>query len=202
MPFTGLLYKRPSCSILGYKSDQMKNASFLILLLLCLEVSAQGVFTNQTNSAIEKVLQDFPNQFRNIMGNVLLQNQESVNYHSYIQIPGAISCVVTRYHANKEALCWKAELFESGDFHEAKEKYKDLYTQIRNTIIKIEGEKPYILNGQYEIPAEQKSFHSVVFNMLPSVGGMQKVKVELSMSRQGSSWKIGLLIYDQENTIL
>ena len=180
----------------------MKTAGFLILLLLCLDVSAQSVFTNQTNSAIEKVLRDFPNQFRNIKGNIVLQNQETINYQSHIQIPGAISCVVTSFHSNKQALCWKAELFETAHFQEAKDKYKDLYTQIRNTIIKIEGEKPYILNGQYEIPGEQKRLHSVVFNMLPAVGGMQKVKVELSMVRQGSSWKIGLLIYDQQNTIL
>ena len=94
---------------------------------------------------------------------------------------------------------WKAELYESASFSEAKDKYQDLFGQIRNTIIKIEGEKPYILNGQYQIPAEQKRSHSVVFNMLPSVGGMQHVKVELLLVREGTSWKINLVIYDQDN---
>lgn len=172
----------------------MKNASFLLLLLLSLRVTAQGVFTNQTNSAIEKVIRDYPNQFRNIKGSVLLENGESINYQSNIQIPGAISCVVARYQSS---LYWKAELFESADFHDAKARYSALFGQIRNTIIKIEGEKPYILNGQYEIPVEQKRFHSVVFNMLPAVGGMQKVKVELSLVRQVNTWKINLVIYDQ-----
>ncbi|HEX6180714.1 MAG TPA: hypothetical protein VFZ47_05670 [Chitinophagaceae bacterium] len=177
----------------------MKNASFLILLLLSLGAAAQSVFTNQTNSAIEKVIRDFPNQFRNIKGTVLLENHQSVNYQSNIQIPGAISCMVTQHHSNKESLSWKAELFQFENFHEAKNKYQDLFGQIRNTIVKIEGEKPYILNGQYEIPAEQRRSQSVVFNMLPSVGGMQNVKVELMLIREGSAWKISLAIYDDNS---
>ena len=177
----------------------MKNASFLVLLLLCLEASSQGVFANQTNAAIEKVIRDYPNQFRNIKGSMLVESPESINYQSHIQIPGAISCIVTHYSASsKEALCWKAELFESASFQEAKSRYQELFSQIKNTIIKIEGEKPYILNGQYEIPAEQKRFHSVVFNMLPSVGGLQKMKVELSLVRQANAWKVNLQIYDQD----
>ena len=194
------MYKRQACVILEVtNSDQMKNLGFFLPLLLCLDVTGQSVFTNQTNAAIEKVIRDYPNQFRNIRGSLLLESQESTNYQSHIQIPGALSCVVTRYNvSNKSALAWKAELFESSSFHEAKEKYQDLFAQIRNTIIKIEGEKPYILNGQYEIPAQEKRFHSVVFNMLPAVGGMQKVKVELSLVRQSSAWKVNILIYDQD----
>ena len=134
----------------------MKNVSFFLLLLLSLDGTAQSVFANQTNSAIEKVIRDFPNQFRNIKGIVLLENKQSINYQSNIEIPGAISCVVTQHHSNKESLSWKAELFQSGNFQEAKNKYQALYGQIRNSIVKIEGEKPYILNGPYEIPGEHK----------------------------------------------
>ena len=177
----------------------MKNASFLVLLLLSLDAAAQGVFSNQTNSAIEKVIRDLPNQFRNIKGTVLLENRQSVNYQSNIQIPGSISCVVTQYHSSKESLSWKAELFQSESFAEAKEKYENIFGQIRNTIVKIEGEKPYILNGQYEIPAEQKRSHSVVLNMLPSVGGMQNVKVELMLIRDNTAWKITLAIYEDNS---
>jgi hypothetical protein len=55
----------------------MKNVSLLILMFACLNSSAQGVFTNQTNAAIEKVIQDYPNQFKNITGPLLLEKQQS-----------------------------------------------------------------------------------------------------------------------------
>ena len=177
----------------------MKNAGLFLLLVLSVHVHAQGVFSNNTNAAIEKVIQDYPNQFRNIKGQPLMENSQIVNYESNIRIPGALSCMVTKYNLSKTAaMTWKAELLEVQSFQEAKARYKELYGQIRNSIVRIEGEKPYILNGQYEIPSEQKRFHSVVFNMLPSVGEMQKLKVELSLTQQSGMWKIALVIYDQD----
>ena len=176
----------------------MKNVSLLILLLVCLNVSAQGVFTNQTNSAIEKVIQDYPNQFRNITGVLLMEKQQTADYQSNIQIPGALSCQVIKYNASKKELCWRAELLQTEKFEDARLLYKDIYNQIRNSIVKIEGEKPYILNGQYEIPDERKRFHSVVFNMLPSVGEMQKLKVQLSLVQVASVWKVVVVVHDQD----
>ena len=176
----------------------MKNVSLLILLFVCLKVSAQGVFTNQTNSAIEKVIQDYPNQFRNITGAMLVEKQQTIDYQSNIQIPGAISCQVIKYSSARPTLYWRAELMQTGSFDEARSLYKDIYNQVRNSIIKIEGEKPYILNGQYDIPDERKRFHSVVFSMLPSVGELQKVKVELSLVQQSAKWKVVIAVHDQD----
>jgi hypothetical protein len=177
----------------------MKNVSLLILLLVCLKVSAQGVFANQTNSAIEKVIQDYPNQFKNITGALLTEKRETADYQSNIQIPGAISCQVIKYNSSKKELCWRAELVQSISFEEARGVYKEMYNQIRNSIVKIEGEKPYILNGQYDIPDERKRVHSVVFSMLPSVGEMQRVKVELSLVQQGAAvWKVVIVVHDQD----
>ena len=176
----------------------MKNAGLLLLLLICLETTAQSVFTNHTNQAIEKVIRDYPNQFRNIQGSVLQEGQQATNYQSNIQIPGALSCVISKSNfSNRDAMSWKADLYESASFQEMKERYTGLYNQIRNSIIKIEGEKPYILNGQYEVPDQRKRAQSVVFSMLPAVGEMQKLKVELSLYQQGSVWRVSLLIYDQ-----
>jgi hypothetical protein len=174
---------------------------FILLLLLHLYAPAQGVFTNNTNTAIEQVIQDIPNQLKNIRGEVLTEGQQTTDYESQVKIPGARSCVITRFSvAKKEAHCWKATLFESASFQEARGTYKELYSQIKNSIIRIQGEKPYILNGQYEMPQESKRYHSTVFVMLPSVGQMQKVKVELSLQQFSSGWKVSLLIYDQDRS--
>jgi hypothetical protein len=164
-----------------------------------MEVSAQGVFTNQTNSAIEKVIQDYPNQFRNITGALLVEKQQTADYRSNIQIPGAISCQVIKYSSGNSALCWRAELIQTGNFDEARSLYKDIYNQVRNSIIKIEGEKPYILNGQYDIPDQRRRFQSVVFNMLPAVGELQKLKVELSLVQQSATWKVIIVVHDQDS---
>ncbi len=116
----------------------MKTAiplSFLVFVTL--ELPAQGVFSNETNIALEKVIQDYPNRFNNIKGAILLEDPRVTNYESSVKIPGSLSCVVTLINGQRQTVSWRAELFDSGNFNEARNKYKEFYNQIRNTIIKI-----------------------------------------------------------------
>jgi hypothetical protein len=175
----------------------MKTVILAIIVVACsVDLSAQGVFSNATNTALEKVIQDYPNQFRNIKGSVLIQNAQATDFESSIKIPGSISCIVSQSNSSRKTMSWKAELVTSSNFSEASTKYTDLYNQIKNTIIKIQGSKPYILNGQYAAPEKSKSYQAVVFDMLPSAGELQKIKVEISLEQVGSNWKLQLSIYD------
>ncbi len=178
----------------------MKNATIaLFLLLASFRLSAQDVFANQTTSALEKVLRDFPNQFKNIKGALIIQNPQAIDYESNIRIPGSLSCIVTRHNSGKkEVVSWKADLFEFEEFGQAFSKYKELFGQIKNTIIKVEGEKPYILNGHFKNPEESKRFHSILFQLIPSTGQLQNVKVELVMQYQMPLWKLAILVYDRD----
>ena len=175
----------------------MKTVILAIIVVACsVDLSAQGVFSNATNTALEKVLQDYPNQFKNIKGNVLNQNAQATDFESSVKIPGSISCVISQSNSSAQAMSWKAEFFTSSNFSEASTKYTDLYNQIKNTIIKIRGSKPYILSGQYAAPEKSRSYQAVILNMLPAAGELQKIKVEISLEQVGSSWKLQLLIYD------
>ena len=176
----------------------MKTVIFAIILVtLSIDALTQGVFSNSTNTALEKVIQDYPNRFRNIKGAVLRENAQAINYESSVKIPGSLSCIVSQSNAsNGEVLSWKAELFTSASFREASQKYNELFNQIKNTIIKLNGSKPYILSGQYTSPEETKPFHAVVLNMLPAAGELQRVKVEISLEQLGGNWKLQLAIYD------
>jgi len=92
---------------------------------------------------------------------------------------------------------WKCELFASADFEQAKSKFSELYKEIHNTIIKIEGEKPFILNGKYEFPEEEKKLTTIPFQLLPSSANMRQLKVELQLEH-GADWKITLRVCDHE----
>jgi hypothetical protein len=178
----------------------MKNISPLFLLLLLgTVVSAQGVFSNQTNGALEKVIQDYPNQFKNIKGDLLMSGQRSAEYKSTITIPGAVSTTVTQYGAgDKKMVSWQTTVYATGEFDDARNKFKELYTQIKNTIVKLEGEKPVILNGQYETPLEEKKYTTVLFDLLPATGATQKLKIDLMLEKTNRQWKIILSVYDKD----
>ena len=162
---------------------------------------SQGVFTNDVNSALQKVIQDYPNHFINLKGAQVAGNMNTVQYYSTVEVPGSVNSILTQYSATKkEIYSWKCVMLESERFSEAKSKFIELYNQIRNTIVKMEGEKPFILNGKYETPTDDKKFTSVIFQLLPATGQMQKLKVELTLLQTVSDYKITLAVHDDERT--
>lgn len=161
---------------------------------------AQDVFSNKTNMALEKVIKDFPNRFHNIKGEMIVQHAQTTEYKSTIQVPGTSSCMVVRQIvSNSDAYSWNCSVFESRDFNLAKNRFKEIFDQIENTIIKVEGQKPFIVSGQYRIPIEQRKFTNIVFELLPAVGDMQKLKVELTLQYILSEWKVSLNVYDSDS---
>jgi hypothetical protein len=182
----------------------MKSLALFLTLSLPLTSMSQGVFTNQTHSALQKVIGDYPNHFKNIKGEVLNEDPQSTDFSSKVEIPGSVNSVVTRYNSSpdKEIYSWKCLMTESEDFAIVSQLYKQLYDQLRNSIIKVEGEKPFILNGSYEIPTEEKKFTTSLFNLLPPTGDLRHLKVELTLEYYVTEWKVALLVYDQEEEVV
>lgn len=177
----------------------MKSISALVIFFtLSIASQSQGVFSNEVNSALQKVIQDYPNHFINLKGKQVPGNLRPVQYHSTVEVPGSVNCVLTHYSATgREFYSWQCVMLESSNFEDAKNRFTELYNQIRNTIVKMEGEKPFILNGKYETPVGDKKVTSIIFQLLPATGNMQRLKVELSLQQYLNDWKITLAVYDE-----
>jgi hypothetical protein len=169
--------------------------------LLTLTAAAQSAFSNQTNAALKKVIEDYPNHFSNIKGDRITATDPDVNYKSKVTIPGSVSCVLTQ-HNNQEAYSWNCELFTTKDFDKAKTRYSDLYHHIHNTIIKLQGERPVILNGQYTAPDKSKKQNSIPFHFLPNANIIKRLHVELQLQNDDGNWKINLNVFEQEDAAL
>lgn len=178
----------------------MRNTLLTIApVLLSATLSAQGVFSNKTQSVLEKVIQDYPNHFYNIKGEMIAQVRQTTEYRSTLQLPGSSSCVVTLYRATRdEGYGWTCTVLEAESFEQARDRFKEIYGQLTNSIVTTGGQKTFILSGQYEEPAPGKKRTQVVFSLLPGVGEMKKLKVDLSVCQDGKGWKIDLSVNDQE----
>jgi hypothetical protein len=178
----------------------MKNISLLLVILFIKSTCiAQGVFSNQTNYTLEKVVQDYPSQFKNIKGELLSSGQGSSAYKSTIAVPGAVSTTITQTAAGqKQMLSWETVLYKGKEFTTAKIRFEELFSQIKNTIIKPQGEKAAIVNGMFINPAEDKTFTTIQFDLMPASGFTQKVNIDLMLKNTGSQWEIVLSVYDKE----
>ena len=74
---------------------------------------------------IKKVLQDYPNRFHNLMGDVIVTNPQSVDYACNFKVTGAEEATVTKYSsANKyDIVSWQAVIQTTEEFEVAKKKF-------------------------------------------------------------------------------
>jgi len=160
-------------------------------------LSAQGVFSNKTQVVLEKVIQDYPNHFYNIKGELISQALQTSRYKSTLQLPGAESTVITVSGGSRSS-DWSTVVLQTKNFTEARDRFATIYGQLSNSIITAAGQKTFILSGQYETPTEDRKSTAIVFSLLPGVGEMKKLKVELALHQEQNEWKIELSVEDKE----
>lgn len=176
--------------------NMRKVTPLLMALLISLDAGAQSVFTNSTNAALKMVIEDYPNHFSNIKGDRISTYEPAINYRSKVIIPGAVNCMLTEYKTS-ETFKWNCELFSSADFQKAKARFSDLYSEIHNTIIRLDGQKPVILNGQFETPEKDRKQTTIYFHFLPGTGSIQKLHVEMQLRSEEGVYKIILQVYEE-----
>ncbi|HEV7781072.1 MAG TPA: hypothetical protein VGO58_07380 [Chitinophagaceae bacterium] len=147
---------------------------------------------------IKKVIDDYPNRFANLMGEVIVENTQSTDYRCNFHVNGAEEVFLTRYSAKKEICSWQALMLTTESFEKAKQKFRSLFNQLNNLSVHT-GEAGYRLKGKYEAPEEAKKFNSILFNFEPVNESGKKLKVEISMQYEAPmDWKVKVLVYDRE----
>lgn len=175
----------------------VKTLVLLTIFIVCLTtVHAQiRLNTNPSISAdLRKVIEDYPSHFEHILGDPVVSNPQSTDFHCRVTIPGAVECVITRFSSNDTpVVSWQAVMLHTSGFEEAKRRFRSLFTDLNNL-----RAGSTMLKGVYEAPVEEKQFNSVLFSPVPADGAYRRLRLELVMEAQGMDWKVRLLIYDSE----
>jgi hypothetical protein len=169
-------------------------------VVLAASLQAQGVFSNKTQIVLEKVIQDYPNHFENIKGELISQALRSSRYKSTLGLPGATSATVTLATTTSgTGSDWNCQVLATPDYDSARARFTEIYGQLSNSIITTEGQKTFILTGQYESPTADKKYTMVTFSLLPGIGDMKRLHVELTMNaaETGEGWVIAVNVSDE-----
>lgn len=178
-------------------------ALFTIIALLFIDTSAQlklpvKLGSNGFSNDFKKVMEDYPNHFLNLMGEVISQNTQSTDYHCNFKVTGAEESFVTQYSAKKNICSWEALMVTTESFEKAKQKYKSLFGQLQHLNVRL-GKIGYKLKGEYQAPAEERKFSTILFSLEPKSEMLAKLKIELVMQFiEPMEWKVKLMVYDKE----
>ena len=63
---------------------------------------------NRVTNDVKKVIEDYPNHFASLIGEMIVQNPQSTDYQCSFNANGAEQTTVTRYSSKKEMYSWQA----------------------------------------------------------------------------------------------
>lgn len=175
----------------------VKTLAVLTIFFLSFSTANAQLSFNSVNSIaadVKKVIDDYPNHFQNILGELIIQNPQSTDYRCNFKVAGAEECTITKYTGKKNTISsWQAIMLTTENFNEARRKFRLLYSQLNNL-----QEQSMYLKGSFELPLEEKNFTSVVFSFDPPGESLKDLRIELVMEAEVVTWKVKVLIYDRD----
>lgn len=168
----------------------------LAFILFIFSASAQIIpIKNSLQTDIAKVISDYPNGFKNISGEQLIENPQTIEFESRIEIKDA-KCRVIKYSSNtKEIFSWEAEMLKTESFEEASKKFRSFYNSLQNLSVNINGVST-VFKGEYIKPSEAIKFTTIIFDAKDA--GLKNLKIALILETEILDWVIKIQVYEKQ----
>jgi hypothetical protein len=174
------------------------TATFTFILFI-LSVSAQVIpIKSAFQTDIAKVISDYPNGFKNIIGDEVIQNPQSIEFECLVTVKDAIKCRLIKYSSNvKDIYSWEADMIKTDDFEAASKKFRTLYNSLQHLSVNINGNTA-VFKGDYIKPSESIKFTTVVLDVSDKAPELKSLKIALILETEMLDWVIKIQVYEKE----
>jgi len=174
------------------------TATFIFILFVFSLVAQVIPVKNALQIDIVKVISDYPNGYKNIIGEQIIENPQRVEFECLIKVKDAIKCKLIRYSSSvREIYSWEAEMMKTDAFETASKKFRAIYNSFQNLTVKINGSTA-VFQGDYIKPSEAVKFTSIVLDPGDRAAELKKLKLALVFETDMLDWVIKILIYEKE----
>jgi hypothetical protein len=186
------------------KQALLMSFAFLLSLTLPAQTPAAASATMEPfTRAMDAILKDFPNNFRNISGNLILSQAEADHYSSLVMVPGSLDCHITRYHSVEDTLAsWQASMFRSEEFGAASRQYTSLYGKLKGCSLQLADGSRIQVKGTWEAPLEEKPFSMSSFQLQTADPRFSEMKIDVEMVYQVTEWVININVVSKRKDSL
>lgn len=181
---------------------QMKNRLLLtICFIVCLS-SIQAQFYKSVlpspgfSAALQKIVLDFRLDYKNIQGDLIMQQGESENYVSNIMLPGAKACVIYRFHSREDTTSgWQAVMYEGDDYNEAVKAYKNVFRLVKKSQISWIDRSAVHFTGEMDEPSEDRGFAVSILSLDVNDKRYDRFVAEIELSGSIGDWSVKLNLH-------
>ena len=170
-----------------------------ILILFVFSLSAQVIpIKNALQTDIAKVISDYPNGYKNIIGEQIIENPQSIEFECLVTVKDAVKCKLIKYSSNvKEIYSWEAEMMKTDDFETASKKFRAIYNSLQHLSVNINGSTA-VFKGGYIKPSEAIKFTTIVLETGDKSPELKSLKLALILETDMLDWVIKIQVYEQE----
>ena len=174
------------------------TATFSFILFV-FSLSAQVIpIKNAFQTDIAKVISDYPNGYKNIIGEQIIENPQSIEFESLVKVKDAIKCKLIKYSSNlKDIYSWEADMIKTDDFEVASKKFRELYNSLQHLSVNIHGSMA-VFKGDYIKPSEAIKFTTIVLHAGDKIPELKSLKIALILETDMLEWVIKIQVYEKE----
>ena len=174
------------------------TATFLFIFFV-FTLSAQVIpIKNSLQTDIAKVISDYPNGYKNIIGEQIIENPQSKEFECLVTVKDAIKCRLIKYSSNiKDIYSWEAEMIKTDDFEEASKKFRVIYNLLQHLSVNMNGNTA-VFKGDYIKPSEAIKFTTIVLDAGDKTPELKKLKLALTFETDMLDWVIKIQVYEKE----
>ena len=155
--------------------------------------------TPSFHGVIDSVLRDFPYNLRHITGELVLAQGEFENYASTVELPGAESCIITRWHSVEDTTAsWQAQMYRGEDFSAASKQYQELFRRLKGCYLRLVDGSKFYLAGDWEPAKEEAPFTTSTLRIQTGDERYREVKVEVEMVFLITDWAVNVNIVSKK----
>lgn len=148
------------------------------------------------NAALEKVVSDFRYNFKNISGDTLVGYDEAETFRSTVKLPGAVQCVIYKFHSVKDTTAsWQAVMYEGDDYKEAVKAYKNTFRLINKSRLQLIDKSIITFSGKLAEPTEDVRFTVSTLQLDIQDNRYSHFRAEVELVSTFDSFKVNLNLH-------
>lgn len=183
----------------------MQRTTLTLLLILILSASSYAQFyksvlpSPEFNHALEKIVRDFKYNFDHIIGEQLESEGEADHYVSTVVLPGAINCVISKYHSVKDTTAsWQGTLYSGEDYKEAVKTYKNTFRLVNKSRIQLVDLSYISFYGKLQEPSEAVRFTVSTLQLDVNDPRYERFKAEVELVPGNDGWQVNINFFNKK----
>ena len=143
--------------------------------------------------ALEKIVLDFRLNFATIQGTSLLEQGESEMFESLVKLPGAIDCVIYRYHSKADTTAsWQGMMYKGDDYKEAAKVYENVYRLVKKSQVRWIDKTNIGFVGEMEKPTDEVRFAVSILRFQLNDERYKNFEADVELIASYDGWEVHL----------